>query len=100
RRAKQLARPAAAGDEPLTEAQDPGVPIDEGPVEPAQLAVLAVGVVVAELRPADLVAHRDHRHADGQELDREQVPDLTIAQRLDRGAVRRALDAAVPAPVL
>ena len=38
-----------------------GVALDEAPVEPRELAVLAVAVVVAELRPPDLVAHRQHR---------------------------------------
>jgi hypothetical protein len=33
------------------------------PVEPGQLVVLAVGVVVAVLRVAQLVAAQQHRHA-------------------------------------
>ena len=68
--------PAPAGApaiSPRQNAANLGVPLDEVPVEPAELAVLAIGVVVAALRPADLVAHREHRHADREHRDREQV---------------------------
>jgi hypothetical protein len=36
---------------------------DQRPVEPADLVVVAVGVVVAPLGAPYLVAHRDHRQA-------------------------------------
>ncbi len=37
-----------------------------GPVEPADVIVLAIGVVVAALRSSDFVPHEDHRHAEGE----------------------------------
>ena len=50
-------------DELLHESVEVCVPRDEGPVEPAELAVLAVGVVVAALAPPDLVPHEQHGRA-------------------------------------
>ena len=52
------------------------------PVEPRHLVVLAVGVVVAALRAAELVAGEQHRHALREEQRREQVSLLAFAQGL------------------
>ena len=52
------------------------------PVDPAQLVVLAVDVVVALLGAAQLVAVRDHRHALGQQQRGEEVALLPLAQRV------------------
>src|SRR5216684_7637263 len=41
--------------------------VDIRPVEPRDLVVLAVGVVVAVLRPPDLIAAADHWYADGED---------------------------------
>ena len=86
--------------EHLHEAVDVGVALDQPPVEPDDLVVLAVGVVVSLLRPAGLVAHQQHRRAGGQQVDRKEVLDLAISQRLDLGVVGRPLDAAIPARIL
>ena len=72
---------------------------DLRPVDPADLVVLAVGVVVAVLRAPDFVAGQDHRHAAREHQDGDEVPDLPVAQGFDGGIVGRALDAAVPAQV-
>ncbi len=34
------------------------------PVEPACLIILAIGVIISALRPANLVAHQDHRYTE------------------------------------
>ena len=70
------------------------------PVDPGQLVVLAVGVVVAALGAAHLVAVQDHRHALRQQQRGEEVALLAGAQREDRRVVGLALDAAVPRPVV
>ena len=70
------------------------------PVVPGELVVLAVGVVVALLRAADLVAAAQHRHALGQEQRREEVAHLAVPQREDGGVVGRPFDAAVPRAVV
>ena len=50
--------PVAGGDQHPHEPMEVAVPLEEPPVEPADLVVLAVRVVVASLRPAHLVAHQ------------------------------------------
>ena len=52
--------------------------------------VLAVGVVVAPLAAAELVAHEQHRHALGEEQGGEQAAPATVAQAADRRLVGRA----------
>ena len=56
----------------------------EAPVEPAQLVVLAVGVVVSPAR--HLVAHADHRHALREEQGGEEVAHLARAEGEDGGS--------------
>ena len=74
--------------------------VDVVPVEPRELAVLAVGVVVAVLGAAELVAAEDHRHALRQQQRREDVAPLAGAQGEDLLVVGLALDAAVPRAVV
>jgi hypothetical protein len=40
------------------------VSVEASPLEPTDLVVLAVGIVVAALRPSDLVAHQQHRYTE------------------------------------
>ena len=70
------------------------------PVEPRDLVVLAVGVVVAVLRAADLVAAEQHRHALRQQQRRQEVAHLAVAQREDLRVVGRPFGAAVPRAVV
>ena len=70
------------------------------PVEPGRFVVLAVGVVVAALRAAHLVAHQQHRRPDREQRQRQEVLHLAVAQPLHRGIVGGPLDAAVPAQVV
>ena len=72
----------------------------EPPVDPRDLVVLAVGVVVPALGAGDLVAAEQHRHALREEERREEVPQLPLAERVDRRIVGLALDAVVPAAVV
>src|SRR5262249_14301903 len=70
------------------------------PVEPRELVVLAVGVVVATLAVTALIAREQHRHALRQEQGGEEIAHLAAAQRKDRGIVRRPFGATVPAAVV
>ena len=79
---------------------DVGVPLQQAPVKPTDIAVLAIGIVVAPLGTAHLVAHEQHRRAGRQHLQREKVLDLAVAQRLDRRIVGRSFRAAVPAQIV
>src|SRR5205823_703236 len=72
----------------------------ELPLEPRELVVLAVGVVVALLRAPELVAAEQHRRALREGERRKEVPLLARAERSDRRIVGRSLDAAVPAAVV
>ena len=67
------------------------LPLVQVPVHPGELVVLAVGVVVAALGPADLVAGQQHRHALRDEERGEEVAHLPLAQRVDRRVVGLAL---------
>ena len=77
-----------------------GVALEQAPVEPGDLVVLAIRVVVARLRVAELVAREQHRHALRQEQRGEEVAHLARAQRVHAGVVGRALGAAVRAEVV
>ena len=70
------------------------------PVDPAQLVVLAVGIVVAALGAAEFVAGEQHRHALRQEHRSEQVARLARAQRQHGRVVGRPFDAVVRAQVV
>ena len=74
----------AMRDQHLYEPMQVPVPVEQAPVEPADLVVLAIGVVVAVLRAAHFVAHQQHRRAErGQQHD-DEVLHLAAAQRFRR----------------
>ena len=62
----------AEGDQRLDESVQSAMPLEQRPVEPADLVVLAIRVVVAALRPTHLVAHGEHWRSDGEQEQREQ----------------------------
>src|SRR5680860_324497 len=70
------------------------------PVDPGELIVLAVDVVVAALGPTDLVAVGDHRDTLAEQECGEEVALLLPSQGVDRGVVGLALYPAVPGPVV
>ena len=70
------------------------------PVHPRDLVVLRVGVVVAQLRPPQLVAMREHWHTLGKSQRREKAPHQPVAQLDCFRIVRLALMAPVPAEVV
>src|SRR5689334_2879583 len=61
--ASQARRVFAQREQLSDERSEPDTALGEVPVDPADLIVLAVGVVVALLRAAELVARLQHRHA-------------------------------------
>ena len=70
------------------------------PVDPADLAVLGVGVVVAVLGAAELVAVQQHRHALAEQQGGDEVALLAGARPEDLRVLGRALDAVVPRAVV
>ena len=91
---------AAQRDQPLRELEQRLLVDVEVPVDPGDGAVLAVGVVVAVLGAAELVAVQQHRDALAQHQDRQEVLLLPQPQRPDHHVVGRPLDTAVPASVV
>ena len=70
------------------------------PVEPCDRVVLAIGVVVALLRPCELVPAENHRDALRQKESGKEISHLTRAQFPDIGLVCRPFLAAIPADVV
>ena len=70
------------------------------PVHPAELGVLGVGVVVALLGAAELVAVQQHRHALAEQQRGQEVALRARPQRQDLRVVGRSLDAVVPRAVV
>src|ERR1700756_1738859 len=88
------------GDQRLYKPEEIAVSVEQAPVEPAYLVVLAVRVVVAALRSANFVAHLEHRHANRNQQNDKEIFDLASAQPLNIGIVARAFEAAVPREVV
>ena len=88
----------AEGDEPAGEVLQLSVGL--GPVDPGDLVVLAVSVVVALLSSAELVAAQHHRDAERQQQGRQHCPGLARPQREDGRVSGRALGPAVPRAVV
>src|SRR5215472_2822731 len=74
--------------------------LDKSPVEPRDLVVLAVRVVVAALGMQHLVAREQHRHTAGEHEERKEVSRLAAAHAQHPGVRGIALDPAVPAQVV
>src|SRR6185437_11781469 len=82
------------------EADEALILLREAPVDPADLVVLAIGVVVALLSPAELIAGQQHRRPLRQDQRRQHIADLPLPQSIDRGIVARAFLAAIPGAVV
>src|SRR5579872_917380 len=82
------------------ETEDIAMLFKQRPVEPVDLVILAIGVIIAALRAPHLVAGYEHRHPLREQKHRREVFDLAIAQRLNIGIIGLALRATVPAQVL
>src|SRR3569623_2128743 len=90
----------AQRDEALRIVQEFPVGVAPLPTQPAELGILAIGVVVALLRAAHLVAREQHRHALGQDQRGKDITLLLRAQPQHLRVVGGSLGAAVPAAVV
>jgi hypothetical protein len=68
---------------------------DALPVEPGDVVVLAIGVVVAALGPAEFVAAEQHGRAARQQQDGQHVAHLHQPHGADLRIVGRPLDAVI-----
>src|SRR5271165_1869837 len=73
---------------------------DEAPVDPGNFVILAVRIVVAPLRTAELIARLQHRHALREEQGGQKVAHLALAQSAYGLIARRPFDAAIPAQIV
>ena len=92
-------QPETLGNEFPHELMEVPMPVEEAPVEPAHLVILAIGIVVAPLSAAHFVAHLEHRRTNRCEQDDDEVLYLAASQLLDGSVVGRPLDPAVPGQV-
>src|SRR5215472_1698294 len=74
-------------DQQPYEAVEIGMFFEERPIKPARFVVLAVGIVVAGLRAAHLIAHSNHWYAQREHCDRQKIPDLPVSQILYAGLI-------------
>ena len=87
-------------DKQLHKAVYVGVFVEQGPVEPTDFVVLAVGVVVAVLRAADFVSHLKSWERRAKQIDGQEILYLPIAEPLNLRIIGRALDTTVPASIV
>ena len=81
----------------LEVAHELGVLLHEAPVKPRDLVVLAIGIIVATLRPTAFIPRQNHRHALAQHERRQHVLDLPRSQGRDFRVVGRSFHAIVRA---
>src|SRR5205085_7101963 len=85
----------AKGDETLAESQQIVMAFDARPIHPVQRIVLAIRIVIPLLRPANLIAHQQHRHALAEEQHRQGILYLPLTQaenfRIGRGTLSPAI---------
>jgi len=58
------------------EVQNVGVSLTKAPIEPTDFVILAICIVVSELGSAQFISHEQHRRPDGEQSEREKIPDL------------------------
>src|SRR6516165_8786342 len=73
---------------------------NQRPVEPANLVVLAIGIVVATLGATDFVAHDEHRNSQRKQSDGQEILDLSVSQVFNFGRAGWPLDTTVPATIV
>ncbi len=76
------------------------MPVEQTPVEPADLIILAISVIVPPLRPPHFVSHEKHGGSHGKQGDRKKVLHLPVSKPFDIRIVRGPLYAAIPAQVV
>src|SRR5690348_12229071 len=87
-------------DERPDETVEVPMTVEEAPVEPARLIVLAVPVVIPALGAAYLVAHLQHRCINRDQQNDNAVLHLPATQPIDTRIAGRPLDLTVPRQVI
>ena len=74
--------------------------LNQIPIKPANLIILAVGIVVALLRPPQLITAKKHRYALGEHEGCEHRAAPQLPDGDDRWIIGWALDPGVPRPIV
>src|SRR5690242_1825146 len=82
-----------------SESMDILVLIKQSPIKPADLVVLAVGIVVASLASTELIATKQHRNPARDEECHQEILDHAITHALDCRILARAFYPAIVAVV-
>ena len=98
--AAQVGMSLAKGNHQLEEPEQLSVLLDQFPIEPTDLVVLAIRVVIASLRASYFIPGQDHGDPLREHENGEKVLDLALAQRINRRTARLPFHAAVPTPIL
>src|SRR5580658_8537451 len=89
----------AKGDHSPSESVDLFVLLQQAPVKPAHLVILAVGIVIAALGSAKLIATEQHGNASRDKQGQQEILDQTVAHALDAGILARPFHPAIVAVV-
>jgi hypothetical protein len=81
------------------EAQEAAVFLSQRPINPTDFVVLAPGIVIAALRPQELVAGQEHGDALRQQQGRHYIAGLPLAESAHDRVGRRSFDTAIPGPI-
>src|ERR1017187_4587059 len=92
--------PLAQADHSLHERQQVAILRLQIPVQPTCRIVLAIRVVVSQLRMTGAITRVQHRYALGQQQRGQEIPLLLGAQSLDVGIFRGTLCSAIPAEII
>src|SRR2546421_12016351 len=84
----QVSMVSTESDHVFEEPEQPLMLLRQFPIEPANLVILAISVVVSLLRPPGFISAQEHRNAPREEQNRRKVLDLPLAQRLNVSIVR------------
>ena len=62
------------------ESKDVSIFMKETPVKPVYLIVLAIGIVIPTLGPAQFISHTNHWCSHGKQVKKKEVPDLLFTE--------------------
>src|SRR5580692_2981094 len=82
-----------------SEALDLIVLFKQAPVKPAHLIILAIGVVIAALGSAKLIAAEQHGNAARDKKSQQKILDQADAHALDSGILARPFHATIVAVI-
>src|ERR1700733_8734147 len=89
----------AKGDHSPSKALDISMLLDQAPVKPAHLVILAIGIVVAALGSAELVAPKQHGNSTRNKQRQQEIFDQAGSHALDYRIPAGPLHAAIVAVV-